>query len=191
MLAIETERLRLREAGPPDAAFIAGLMNEPDYLRIVGDWGVRSADDAGAYIGSAAIYAYGREGLGFNIVELRNGGARVGICGLVRREAIGDVELGYAVRADHRGAGYATEAARATLEHAHTGLGLRHVVGIVDAAHAASRRVLEKIGMRLDLVCTLPGDREKKCIYLSLAPDAVVEKVRPIGSSLRAVVARV
>jgi [ribosomal protein S5]-alanine N-acetyltransferase len=155
MQTLTTPRLLLREANDVDAAFIATLMNDPGYLSMIGDRGVRTAEDAAKYLRSALIYIYGPAGLGFNIVQLHSGTC-IGICGLVKRDTLQDVDLGYALVAAHCGLGYATEAAAATLAHAQGTLGLQRVVAITDPGNTASARVLQKIGMRFEKVFTLP-----------------------------------
>ena len=165
MRSLETERLIIREAREADLDFVVALMNDGDYLRLIGDRGVRDLESAAAYVASSPIYDYA-EGLGFNIVETKIG-ERVGICGLVRRESDGDVDLGYAMLHRHSGKGYATEAARATLKHAQRELGLERVIAITTAINVGSRRVLERSGFRLESVADPDHDGTQVCIYVA------------------------
>lgn len=159
MKTISTERLTLRPVGEQDYLFIAKLMNERGYLNNVGDRGVRTPDDAAAYVATAVIYLYSKD-LGFNLVELRSCGTPVGICGLVARGADGVVEIGYGFLDREAGKGYATEAARATVDYAFRMLGLGALHGITNESNGASRRVLEKLGMTLVEI-----EPNGKCIY--------------------------
>jgi ribosomal-protein-alanine N-acetyltransferase len=78
-------------------------------------------------------------------------GMFVGRGGLCRTTVAGRrcVEVLYAVRSDVWGRGYATEMATVAVAHARR-LGLADVVGFTAAANCASRRVLERVGMRFD-----------------------------------------
>jgi RimJ/RimL family protein N-acetyltransferase len=167
MKTLTTRRLLLREATIEDASFLVRLMNESAYLRLIGDRGVRTVRDACDYLAIAPIYRYGSERLGFNIVEVADGAVPVGICGLVRRDPQGDVELGYAISHIYAGKGYATEAAAATQEHAHGELGFARLSAITLMENAASRRVLKKIGMTLQEVSNPDESGPVTCRYVS------------------------
>ena len=97
MKILETERLVLRWLGADDAAFIHQLVNEPAWLRYIGDRGVRTLDDARVYIEKRFVEMYGRLGFGLYLVELKHSGEPVGICGLIKRESLEDVDLGFAL----------------------------------------------------------------------------------------------
>jgi RimJ/RimL family protein N-acetyltransferase len=144
---IETERLVLRRLGPDDAEFILGLLNEPSFLRFIGDKGVRTLDDARAYIANGPVASYARHGFGLYLTSLRDGGEPVGICGLVKRDGLDDADVGFAFLPRHWSRGYASEAAGAVLDHAKRELGLARVAGITNPENAGSIRVLEKLGL--------------------------------------------
>lgn len=165
MKVLQTERLRLRPATSDDADFVFELMNDEGYQTQIGDRGVDTVQAARDYIRTAALYAYGPEGYGFNVVETAERGEKVGICGLVKRETLEDVDLGYAILGSQSGKGYASEAAAATLDHAKRELGLPRVVAITTVTNAGSRRVLEKIGMHLDNVIRMDGADKETCLY--------------------------
>jgi RimJ/RimL family protein N-acetyltransferase len=143
---IETERLVLRRLGPDDAAFILGLLNEPSFLRFIGDKGVRTLDDARAYIDRGPVASYARH-FGLYLTSLRDGGEPIGICGLVKRDGLEDADVGFAFLPRHWSRGYASEAARAVLDHAKRELGIARVAGITDPENTGSLRVLEKLGL--------------------------------------------
>lgn len=165
MQTLTTERLLLRPAVADDADFLLELLNSPAFLANIGDRNVRTPEQATRYLETAPVFDYGPDGFGFNIVELRATGDRAGICGLVKRETLDDVDLGYAILERFGRRGLATEAARAALEHAQGVLGLVRVVAIVSPENAASRRVLEAIGMRLERQLRLPGHEHETCLY--------------------------
>ncbi len=93
---LSTERLILRRLTTGDAEFIFELLNDPDFLRFIGDKGVRSLDDARGYILSGPVASYAQHGFGLWLVELKGSNTPVGICGLLKRDALDDVDIGFA-----------------------------------------------------------------------------------------------
>lgn len=158
MFALETPRLRLRPLTTGDAGFILALVNDPDWLRHIGDRGVHDLDGARAYLTRGPLAMYERHGFGLWAVEPREGGGPAGLCGLIRREGLDDVDIGFAFLQAFRGRGYAREAAAATLEHARRQLGLARVVAIVSPGNLASIRVLESLGLRPAGERLMPGE---------------------------------
>src|SRR5262249_39747755 len=112
----ETARLRLRELGDDDAAFILELVNEPGWLRFIGDRNVHSLQDARGYIARGPVASYARFGYGLWAVDSRERGEPLGMCGLIRRDSLPEPDLGFAFLARHHGRGYAREAAAAAIE---------------------------------------------------------------------------
>ena len=155
---IETGRLSLRELTAGDAAFMLGLLNDPDFLRNIGDRGVRTVDDARRYILERLVDSYERHGFGLWLVETKDSKEAAGICGLIKRKALPDVDLGYAFLPPFRARGYAYESASAVLGHARDVLGLRRLLAITDPGNAGSIRVLEKLGMRFERMVRLSAD---------------------------------
>lgn len=155
---LETERLRLRWLCGDDAAFMAELVNDPSWVRFIGDRGVRSEEDARALIETRYEAAYLRDGFGLWAMERRDDEALVGICGLVRRASLPCPDLGYAMLPRHWGAGYATEAAVACLAYAERTLGLTRVLAITSPDNERSKRVLERVGMQERPTTILEGE---------------------------------
>lgn len=155
---LRTARLAIRPLTLADAAFIVALLNDPGWLRYIGDKAVRNQDDARRYLASGPLAMYARHGIGLCAVARLADGATLGMCGLIRREGFGDVDIGFAFLPEGRGQGLAVESARAVLEHGFTALGLERIVAIVDPDNAASQRVLSAIGMRREGTTRLPND---------------------------------
>jgi len=147
-IVIETPRVRLRHLTPDDARFVLELVNEPGWKRYIGDRGVGSLAAARSYIESGPVASYRAHGFGLFALELRESGQPVGICGLLRRDTLPDVDIGYALLERHEGRGLASEAAAATLAWARDTLRLPRVVAIATPDNARSARLLERIGMR-------------------------------------------
>jgi RimJ/RimL family protein N-acetyltransferase len=157
MNIIETERLALRQFTAEDAPFIFELVNEPSFIQNIGDRNVRSLADAVKYIENGPVTSYARNGFGLYLVQLKESGESIGMCGLIKRPALDDVDIGYAYLPKFWSKGYAVEAASAVKEQAH-GLGLKRLVAIVDPANAGSIRVLEKLGMKFEKMIRLSAD---------------------------------
>jgi [ribosomal protein S5]-alanine N-acetyltransferase len=156
-LIIETPRLRLTPLSPDDAAFILELLNEPAFLRDIGDKQVRSLEDARAYIENGPKASYRDHGFGLLRVELQTRGEAIGICGLLKREFLDHPDLGYAVLERHWSKGYAFEAASAIMGYAADELNLNTVLAITAPENPTSIRVLEKLGFRFDRIANFSG----------------------------------
>ena len=141
-----------------DAAFILDLLNEPSFLRHIGDKGVRTRDDACRYIADGPLASYEQFGFGPYLVQIKDGGEPIGICGLLKREWLEDVDLGFALRPRFWGEGYAFEAASAVVAHARERLGLRRIVAITSLDNEPSIRLLAKLAFRFERVARFTAD---------------------------------
>jgi RimJ/RimL family protein N-acetyltransferase len=164
---LETERLNLRRLDAGDAAFILELLNDESFLRNIGDRGVRTMDAAVRYILQGPVESYARHGFGFWLVELKESGTPAGICGLVKRDALAGVDIGYAFLPRFCSRGYASEAAAAVMSYARDALGLGRVLAIVNPDNAGSIRVLEKIGLKFDRLVRLSDDAPEIMLFAS------------------------
>ncbi len=157
MSVMRTERLVLRQLELGDDEFILELLNEAAFLRFIGDKGVRNLADARAYIRNGPMDSYARHGFGLLATCLADG-TPVGICGLVRRDGLADVDVGFAFLSRYCSKGYAVESASAVLAHARRVLGLSRVVAIASPDNAASIAVLKKIGLEFEGMIRLTED---------------------------------
>lgn len=155
---ITTARLWLRPFTYDDAAFLVTLLNDPDFLRNIGDRGVRTEADACAYLDAGPLASYREHGYGLWCVLRRDTGAPVGICGLLNRDTLPAPDVGYALLPAARGIGFAREAVAGVLAHARESLQLSRVVAIVSPVNARSALVIESLGyQRTRLVVAAPG----------------------------------
>jgi RimJ/RimL family protein N-acetyltransferase len=145
---LETDRLSLRRLIVEDAGFILRLVNEPSWLRFIGDKGVRTLEDARNYILNGPMESYERRGFGLYMTELKGQGIPIGMCGLIKRDALEDVDLGFAYLPEfwRRGLGY--EAASAVIAYAGATLGLERLLAITSPDNDGSIGLLEKLGFR-------------------------------------------
>lgn len=148
MHVLETERLILRWLTVDDAAFVFELATEPAWLRFIGDRGIRDLETARVYLERGPLDLYRRLGFGLYRVELKSAGTPIGICGLIKRDGLEDVDLGFALLSRFQGHGYALEAAAATLAHGRRDLKLGRIAAITDPDNERSIRLLEKLGFR-------------------------------------------
>lgn len=160
-----TPRLTLRRMTPDDAAFVHALLNDPAWLEYIGDRDVRSEAAARAYIESNYLPHYARHGFGLYVVVLRETNCAIGMCGLIKRDHLADVDVGFAMLPAFRGKGYAAEAARATLVDAREVHALRRVVAIATPDNHASIALLERIGLVFEQNVRWPPDNEDLALY--------------------------
>lgn len=165
MNVLETERLVLRELHERDAAFILQLVNEPSWLQYIGDKGVKTLQDAERYIQDGPVAMYGRMGFGLWLVALKETLEPIGICGLIKRDSLPDVDLGFALLPRFWRKGYAHEAASATVAYGRTKLGLSRIVAITSKSNHASGSLLEKLGFRFEGLVRLGADGEELKLY--------------------------
>ncbi len=160
MNVLETERLILREFTTDDSAFLLELLNTPTWLQFIGDRGVRTPEQARTYIEEKLIHSYKTAGFGFYLTALKNNNIPIGMCGLVKRDTLEDVDIGFAFLPQHVGNGYAYEAAAATLIYAKQQLGLTRIVAITNVDNSSSIKLLNKIGLQFEKKVTLTPDEE-------------------------------
>jgi len=169
MEQIKTERLTLRQFTLSDAEFIIELLNEPSFIQNIGDRGVRRLSDAEKYLEGGPISSYARNGFGLLAVTLNDTGQTIGMCGLIKRDALDDVDIGYAFLPKFWSKGYALESARAVLKHAKEIMELKRVVAIVDPNNSGSIHLLERLGMTFEKMVKLSEeDIDLKLFSMSL-----------------------
>jgi len=152
---LETERLTLDKLSSEDAPFILELLNEPSFLRFIGDREVRTFDDAHAYILNGPVASYEKFGFGLYLTKRKQNGVPIGICGLVKRATLPDVDIGFAFLPPFWGHGYAFEAAAAVMAYGKEKLGLQRIVAVATPDNAASIKLLEKLGLRFEKMVKL------------------------------------
>jgi RimJ/RimL family protein N-acetyltransferase len=162
---LETARLSLRRFEIDDAPCVVELLNQPSFIRNIGDRGVRNDADARRYLRDGPMAMYDKFGFGLWRASRRADGAFVGMCGLLKRDILPDVDVGYAFLPEHWGQGYASEVAGACLELGARRFGLKRIIGVVSEHNVASIRVLEKIGMRFDRMYPMHPDEPDVRLY--------------------------
>jgi RimJ/RimL family protein N-acetyltransferase len=156
-----TPRLRLRWLSEDDAGPMLSIWNDPDFIRHVGDRGIRTVSEAGDALRNGVLRLYADHGYGPYLLEPIAGGVPMGICGLFKRDNLEHPDLGYSLLPGFRGRGYGLEAAREVVRHARDDLGLPELLAIVSPGNTPSTRLLEKLGMQPGGTLRMPGaDRD-------------------------------
>lgn len=158
MNILETERTILREVIETDAEFILDLLNQPSFVRYIGDRNVRTTREARDYIESRFMESYKKFGFGMWAVELKETNATVGICGFVRRDSLPDADIGFAFLPQYERKGYAFESAVAALEYGRNNLNLKRVLAITSTDNESSTKLLGKLDFKFERLIVLPGD---------------------------------
>lgn len=161
----ESARLCLRRFDLDDAEFVHTLVNQPEWLRHIGDRGVHDVDGARTYLRNGPLAMYARHGFGLYAIERKSGGGPIGMCGLLKRDSLADVDIGYALLSQHVGQGFALEAARACVVLAREQFHLPRLIAITAPDNDHSARLLLKLGMQFERRFLFGDPGEELCLY--------------------------
>lgn len=162
---LDTPRLALRHVTEDDAEFILELVNDRDWLRYIGDRGVKNLEDARHYVRKGPAESYARLGFGLYLVELKTEAAPIGLCGLLKRDFLPDPDIGFAFLPAFRGQGYAHEAAQATLDFGRRRFGFERFLAITSLDNETSGRLLEKLGFGFEREIEMPSSGERLKLF--------------------------
>lgn len=164
MKILETERLILSKVVKSDAEFVLELLNQPSFIKYIGDRKVRTMADAEDYIESRFTKSYNENGFGMYLVELKkdtpipNPQSKLGICGFIKRDTLPDVDIGFAFLSQFERNGYAFESARAILDYGKKVFGFKRIVAITTQDNERSGKLLEKIGLNFESLIEMPNN---------------------------------
>ncbi|MBE7147628.1 N-acetyltransferase [Bacillus mycoides] len=161
MIVLETERLTLRWLDVKDAPFILELVNDPAWIQFIGDKGIKNLEDAKKYILNGPVDMYNKMGFGLYLVERKEDLTPLGMCGLIKRDSLEDVDIGFAFLEKFRSKGYGYESAAAVIEYGVQKLGLKRIVAITSIDNVASGTLLEKVGLRFEKIISDSGENLK------------------------------
>jgi RimJ/RimL family protein N-acetyltransferase len=164
-MQLTTLRLRLRQPTRRDAAFLLQLLNDPGFLRFIGDRQVRTLAEAETYLQQRILASFQQHGFGLWLAERRSDGQTVGLCGLVLRDYLPCPDLGYALLTPYCGLGYGTELASAVVAYSEQSLQLPSICAIVTPDNQASRQLLQKVGMQWQRQIQPPDTEEWLDLY--------------------------
>ncbi len=188
MKILETKRTILREIVETDAEFTLDLLNQPSFIKYIGDRGVRTVQDAREFIENRYRQSYRVNGFGLYLVELKaafrtlaeaqvpilkskiqNPKSKIelpiGICGFVKRDSLPDADIGFAFLPQFEKKGYAFESAEAVMKYGRDVLNFKRVLAITTKDNESSVKLLEKIGLKFERLIRLPGDDEELKLF--------------------------
>lgn len=164
-MILETARLLLRRMNEDDAAFVLRLLNEPSFIHYIGDRGVRTTEDARRYILDGPIRSYQNHGFGMFAAELKDLQVAIGICGLLKRDWLDEVDLGFAFLPEYWSRGYGFEAASAVVKYARRTHHIARLLAITSPDNAPSQRLLAKLGFSREANRIVPGELEEVSVF--------------------------
>lgn len=167
MKILETERTILREVDKGDAEFVLDLLNQPSFIRYIGDRNVRTIDEAREYIESRFTESYRKFNFGMWLIELKKTTEPIGICGFVRRDSLPDADIGFALLPQFERKGYAFETAEAVLRYGREKLNLRRVLAITSPDNEASGKLLGKLDFTFERLIEMPTGAETLKLFAS------------------------
>ncbi len=165
VMIINTHRLFLREFTEDDADFIVALLNSPAWLQFIGDRGVKTSEDARRFISEKYIPSYRTNGFGLYAVILKEGNIPVGMCGLIKRETLEDIDIGFAFLPEYISKGYGFEAATAVLKYGLDVLKIKRIVAITIPTNLSSINLLKKLGMKFEKTFFMQGDKDELMLF--------------------------
>lgn len=150
MRVLQTERLILREFTKEDSAFIYELLNTEDWIKFIGQRNIHNEQIAIEFIEGRLRRGYAEHGFGFLSVQLKSSGEKMGMCGLVKREGLENVDLGFAFLPRYVGKGYAFEASQCVIEFAKTDFQMKALDAITMSINKNSIGLLERLGFHFE-----------------------------------------
>lgn len=167
MKILETDRLILREIVETDAEFILDLLNQPSFIKYIGDRNIRTVEQSSEFIANRFRASYKQFGYGLWAVESKETGEAIGICGFVKRELLPEADIGFALLPKFERRGYIFEAASATMKYGAEKLNLKRVLAITSKNNEASGKLLEKLGFRFERLIKPAPDAEELKLFFS------------------------
>lgn len=168
MKILETKRLILREVIENDAEFMLDLLNQPSFIKYIGDRGVRTTEEAKDFIETRYRKSYRDHGYGLYTVELKETGESIGVCGFVKRDTLPESDIGFAFLPQFEKKGYAFESAEAVLKYGKETLNLKRILAITTQDNESSGRLLEKLGFKFEQLIEMPNDEILKLFSTDL-----------------------
>ena len=144
----ETNRLIISKITLDDAAFFLELVNIPNFIKYIGDRNLKTVEDAKTYLKNGTLKSYEDFGFGFYKLLLKEENNKaIGTCGLVKREQLDNVDIGFAMLPEYEGKGFGYESCIAVLKLAKEQFKLNKVLAITLPTNNNSIKLLEKIGL--------------------------------------------
>ena len=165
MIIKQTERLIIEHFTPDDDTFILALLNTPSWIAFIGDRSIKTKEDAGRYLKDRLIKSYTDKGFGFYITRLKSNNEPIGTCGLVKRDSLDIIDIGFAFLPEYEGKGYGYESSDAILTFAKNELKLLRIAAITNKENERSIGLLKKLGLHFQKMIILPSETEEIMLF--------------------------
>lgn len=162
---LKSDRLNLREATKSDSDFILELINQPAWKKYISKHSIKTQEQACTYIEEKLIVMYREHGFGMWVVESTNETSPVGLCGLLKRDSLKFIDLGFGFLPKYWGKGFATEASALCLHYAFERLNTPKVLAITVPCNDRSIRLLENLRFSYKEEYFHPGSSEVLSLY--------------------------
>ncbi|RYY35866.1 MAG: N-acetyltransferase [Sphingobacteriaceae bacterium] len=166
MTIIQTERLTLRELTLHDSGFILELLNTPGWIANIGDFGIKTVEAAESYLLTGPINSYEKNGFGLWAVTEKTNGQLIGMCGLLNRDTLDDIDVGYALLPEYTDAGYGYEATLAAVKYAFEVCNVPRIAAICIEANIRSINLLKKLGFTFQKYIRLRVDGDELMYFI-------------------------
>lgn len=157
MLICETQRLIVRQFTLLDAPFIIELLNSPNWIQFLGNRHINTEEEARTYLSQGPLASYDLNGFGLYLVALKDSETPIGMSGLIKRDGLSNVDVGFALLPAYTGQGYAFEATKAVMDYGYNTLQLPHIVAVARHDNNQSITLLGKLGLKFHDTIYLPG----------------------------------
>ncbi|HEY5688762.1 MAG TPA: GNAT family N-acetyltransferase [Yeosuana sp.] len=146
MIIAETDRLIITELSLEDAPFFLELVNTPNWIKYIGDRNLKTVKEAEEYLLNGTLKSYAEFGFGFYKLHHKKDNKEIGTCGLIKREQLEEVDLGFAFLPEFEGKGFGYEASIAIIRMAKKRFHLKKLLAITLTINGNSIKLLEKLG---------------------------------------------
>ena len=148
MQIAETKRLILSKITTNDAAFILELMNSPGWLKYIGDRNIKTVEAATVHIENNQLKCYKTYGFGYYKIQIKAENLKtIGTCGLLKRDELEHVDVGFSLLPNYHGKGYGFEAVTEIMNLAKSEFNMKRICAITLPINKPSIHLLEKLGL--------------------------------------------
>lgn len=166
MTIAETSRLVISKITLNDSKFFLELVNTPNWLKYIGDRHIKTIEDAKKYLKNVTLKSYTDFGFGFYKLQLKEDTNKtIGICGLVKRDQLNDVEIGFALLPEYENKGFGYEASLTVLLLAKKTFNLKKITAITLPTNKSSIKLLEKLGLTFEKTVKPFDDGEELLLF--------------------------
>ncbi|MFA3791708.1 GNAT family N-acetyltransferase [Aliiglaciecola sp. SL4] len=164
-LVAQTERLNIRKVTLAEAYFILDLVNDPDWIRHIGDRNIHNQSDAREFIETGPFVSYRENGYGLYVFCDNRKNRPMGICGMLKRPFLEYPDIGYAILPEFRRKGLTLEACGGVLAADCKRLGLKTVHAMISPENTQSINLIERLGFEFTNVIQHQGVDTKLFTY--------------------------